>query len=79
MNSITFQQAIDLFKLPKILGDYEKQEVIVANGRYGPYIRFGKMFVSLDKGEDPMKVNLNRAVELIQSKRKADAPVRELQ
>ena len=75
MNSITFQQAIDLFKLPKTLGDYEKQEVIVANGRYGPYIRFGKMFVSLDKGENPMKVDLNRAVELIQSKRKADAPV----
>ena len=75
MNSITFQQAIDLFKLPKTLGDYEKQEVIVAHGRYGPYIRFGKMFVSLDKGENPMKVDLNRAVELIQSKRKADAPV----
>ena len=75
MNTITYEQAMDLFKLPKTLGDYEDQEVIVANGRFGPYVRFGKMFVSLDKGENPMSVDMDRAIELIQAKRKADAPI----
>jgi DNA topoisomerase-1 len=75
MNTITYEEAMDLFKLPKTLGDYEDQEVIVANGRFGPYVRFGKMFVSLDKGENPMSVDLDRAIELIQAKRKADAPI----
>jgi DNA topoisomerase-1 len=75
MNSITYEEALDLFKLPKSLGEYEGQEVIVANGRYGPYVRFGKMFVSLDKGENPLGVDMDRAVELIQAKRKADAPI----
>jgi len=75
MNTITYEEAMDLFKLPKTLGDFEDQEVIVANGRFGPYVRFGKMFVSLDKGENPMNVDMDRAVELIQAKRKADAPV----
>ncbi|MEQ6125208.1 type I DNA topoisomerase [Pseudotenacibaculum sp. MALMAid0570] len=75
MNNITYEEALDLFKLPKTLGDYEGEEVVVANGRFGPYVRFGKMFVSLDKGENPMSVDMNRAVELIQAKRKADAPI----
>ena len=75
MNTITYEEAMDLFQLPKTLGDFEDQEVIVANGRFGPYVRFGKMFVSLDKGENPMSVDMARAIELIQAKRKADAPV----
>ncbi len=75
MNTITYEEAMDLFKLPKTVGTYEDDEVVVANGRYGPYVRFGKMFVSLDKGENPMTVDLERAVELIEKKRKADAPI----
>ncbi len=75
MNNITYEEALDLFKLPKKVGDYEGDEVVVANGRFGPYVRFGKMFVSLDKGENPMTVDLDRAVELIEAKRKADAPI----
>lgn len=75
MNSITYEEALDLFKLPKTLGEYDGDEVVVANGRYGPYIRFGKMFVSLDKGENPMSVDMDRAVQLIEVKRKADAPI----
>ena len=75
MNTITFEEALDLFKLPKTVGSYEGDEVIVANGRFGPYVRFGKMFVSLDKGENPMSVDLDRAIELIEKKRKADAPI----
>jgi len=75
MNNLTYEEAMDLFKLPKTLGDYEAEEVIVANGRFGPYIRFGKMFVSLDKGENPMSVDMDRAIELIQAKKQADAPI----
>ena len=75
MSSITYEEAMDLFKLPKILGDYETKEVVVANGRFGPYIKFDGKYVSLDKGENPMSVDLERAIELIEDKRKADAPI----
>ena len=75
LGTITIEEALELFLLPKTIGDYENNEVVVANGRFGPYVRFDSMFVSLDKGENPMSVDLNRAVELIEAKRKADAPV----
>ena len=75
LGTITLEEALDLFLLPKTLGTYEGEEVIVSNGRFGPYIRFGKMFVSLDKGENPMEVDLPRAEELIVAKQKADAPI----
>jgi DNA topoisomerase-1 len=77
LGSITMEEALDLFLLPKSLGTYEDEEVIVSNGRFGPYIRFGTMFVSLDKGENPMEVDLPRAEELIIAKQKADAPIAE--
>ena len=73
--NLTFEQALDLFLLPKELGDYKQEKVIVSNGRFGPYIKYEKMYVSLDKGEDPMQVTLDRAVDLIEAKIKADAPV----
>ena len=69
------EEALELFLLPKTLGSYEGEEVIVSNGRFGPYIRFGTMFVSLDKGENPMEVDLPRAEELIVAKQEADAPI----
>ncbi len=75
MNNLTYEQAMELFQLPKSIGIYENNEVVVANGRFGPYIRFDKMFVSLNKGENPLSVDLERAIELIEAKRKADAPV----
>ncbi|MFY0603855.1 MAG: type I DNA topoisomerase [Flavobacteriaceae bacterium] len=75
MNSLTFEEALDLFQLPKTIGDYESLEVIVANGRFGPYIKFDGKFISLDKGENPMSVDMDRAIELIEAKRKADAPI----
>ncbi len=77
ISNITLEDALDLFKLPKTLGEYEGEEVVVSNGRFGPFIRFGKMFVSLDKGENPMSVDLDRAIELIRAKQKADAPIAE--
>jgi DNA topoisomerase-1 len=75
LGTITMEEALELFLLPKTLGAYEGEEVIVSNGRFGPYIRFGTMFVSLDKGENPMEVDLPRAEELIVAKQKADAPI----
>ncbi|MFM1879332.1 MAG: hypothetical protein RLZZ241_2198 [Bacteroidota bacterium] len=73
--SITFEQALELFKLPRKLGEYENQEVEANVGRYGPYIRFGKQFVSLEAGEGVFDVDLDRAIALIQAKQKAEAPI----
>jgi DNA topoisomerase-1 len=75
LDTITYEEAMELFRLPKDLGKFEDEEVIVANGRYGPYIRFGKKFISLDKDENPLSVDMDRAIELIEKKRKADAPI----
>lgn len=75
LNTITFEEALDLFKLPKELGDYQGETVEVNNGRYGPYVRYGKKFVSLEKGENPLDVDFDRALELIAAKEKADAPI----
>ncbi len=75
LDNITFEEAMGLFRLPKDLGTFEGEEVMVANGRYGPYIRFGKTFVSLEKDENPLSVDMKRAIELIEKKRRADAPI----
>ena len=75
LTSITYEEAMDLFKLPKTIGGYEGNDVIVANGRFGPYIKFDTMFVSIPRDENPMSVDINRAIELIQEKQKADAPI----
>ena len=77
LGTITLKEALDLFLLPKSLGTYEAEEVVVSNGRFGPYIKFGAMYVSLDRGENPMEVDLERAIELIAAKQKADAPIGE--
>jgi len=75
ISSITYEEAMDLFKLPKTIGNYKEIDVIVANGRFGPYIKFDKMFVSIPKNENPMTIDLDTAIELIQEKQKADAPI----
>jgi len=75
IRNINLEEALDLFQLPKVLGMYEENEVIVSNGRYGPYIKFGATFVSLPKGSDPLKVELDDAIALIVAKQKADAPI----
>ena len=77
LGTITLEEALDLFLLPKNLGIYEAEEVVVSNGRFGPYIKFGTMYVSLDRGENPMEVDLERATELIVAKQEADAPIAE--
>lgn len=75
LDSVTLQEALDLFLLPKTLGDYDGETVIVSNGPYGPYIKHGKKSISLDKGEDPLEVDMARAQVLIEAKRKADEPI----
>ncbi|MEI6865579.1 type I DNA topoisomerase [Flavicella sp.] len=77
LGTISLEEALELFLLPKNLGIYEGEDVVVSNGRFGPYIKFGAMYVSLDKGEDPMSVDMERATELIVAKQKSDAPVAE--
>lgn len=74
INSITLEEAMDLFKLPKDLGVYEGEPVSANVGRFGPYVRFGKStFVSIPKGKDPLDVTLEEAIVLIEEKKKADA------
>jgi DNA topoisomerase-1 len=75
LNTITYEEAMELFQLPRKLGVFEGEEVEANVGRYGPYVRFGKKFVSLDKGESAFDVDLERAIELIRDKQKADAPI----
>jgi len=71
ISTITLEEALDLFKLPRKLGEFEGEEIAAAIGRYGPYVRHNKLFVSLDPelGDDPLTVELDRAIELIKAKR----------
>ncbi|MDG2446848.1 MAG: type I DNA topoisomerase [Flavobacteriaceae bacterium] len=77
LHQVTFEDVMDLFKLPKDLGVYEGLAIQINNGRFGPYIKFDSKFISLPKGMDPLKVDLSTAKELIEEKRKADAPIYE--
>jgi DNA topoisomerase-1 len=75
IETITLEEANELFKLPLTLGEYEGQEVSVNIGRFGPYVKFGEQFVSIPKGEDLNTVDLDRAIEIITAKQKEDAPI----
>jgi len=73
IESITLEDALELFKLPRQLGEYEGKVMVAAVGRFGPYVRHDSKFVSIPKGEDPLEITPERAIELIEAKRKADA------
>jgi DNA topoisomerase-1 len=75
IETISLEEALALFQLPKTLGEYEGQEVAVNNGRFGPYVKWGEAFVSLPKGEEPTEVDLERAIQLIKEKQVVDAPI----
>ncbi len=75
LNTITFEEAMDLFKLPRKLGVYKGEEVLANVGRFGPYVKLGDKFISMEKGESAMEIELDRAIELIAAKEKADAPI----
>jgi DNA topoisomerase-1 len=75
ITTITFDEALTLFELPRKLGVYEGEEVEANVGRFGPYVKFGKKFISLDKGESAFEVDMDRAIVLIKAKQLADAPI----
>ena len=73
IETITLEEAMDLFKLPRILGEHEGKTVTVNAGRFGPYIYYGGTYTSLPKGVDPMEIELEEALELIKEKAEAEA------
>lgn len=75
INSVTLEEALELFQFPKTVGEYEGEEVVVAEGRYGPYVKFEGKYISIPKSEAITSVDLDRAIELIEEKREADAPI----
>jgi DNA topoisomerase I len=74
LETITFEEALDLFKLPREVGEYNGEKMIAAIGRFGPYIRYGKLFASLKKadGDDPMTITAERAEEVVKAKIQAE-------
>ena len=72
METITLEEALDLFKLPRTLGEYEGSPVTIGAGRFGPYVLHEKKYTSLTKDDDPMTITFERAVELIEEKRKQE-------
>ncbi len=72
MESITLDEAMELFKLPRTVGEYEGTPVVIGSGRFGPYVMHNRKYVSLPKGEDPMATTLETAVALIEEKRKQE-------
>ena len=75
IETITLDESLELFKLPKTIGEYNNKELSVALGRFGPYVKYGDQFVSIPKGEDLDSIDVNRAIELIEQKEQADAPI----
>lgn len=73
INTIDLQAALKLFEFPRTIGEYEGKTVTIGVGRFGPYVRHNSKFTSLKKTDDPLSINLERAIELIEAKREADA------
>ena len=73
METITLEEALELFSLPRMLGDFEEKSITIGAGRFGPYIKHNDAYVSIPKGTDPLTITFDEAVELILAKRKAEA------
>ena len=75
--TITLSEALDLFKnaLPITLGEYEGKPVIIGEGKYGPYIHYDKLFISIPKGKDPLTVKMDEAIALITEKQQSSTPI----
>ena len=72
IETITLEEALELFKLPRTIGEFEGSDVVIGAGRFGPYVMHNKKYVSLPKGTDPMKVTLEEAIQLIEEKREQE-------
>ena len=77
LENISLDEALMLFKLPRIVGDLNGKEIIANNGRFGPYIKYSDYFVSIPKGISPFEIDLDMAINLIQEKEKANMPIHE--
>ncbi len=75
LETITFEEAMELFKLPRTIGDYKGEEIIVNTGRYGPYVKVGELFVNLPRNLDPMSISIEEATTLIDAKMDENAPI----
>ena len=77
--TITLAEALELFKtaLPYSLGEYEGNEIIVGEGKYGPYVQYNKTFISIPKGKDPLTLTIDEAIQLIQEKQQTTTPVQQ--
>jgi DNA topoisomerase-1 len=75
ITSITFEEALDLFKLPRTLGEYNGETLEANIGRFGPYVKYGKKFVSMSQEDNAFEITLDRAIELVKAKELADAPI----
>ena len=73
IETLTLEEALELFKLPRNVGSWDGEDLVVGTGRYGPYIRYNNAFVSIPKDEDPLTITLERCVQLIEAKQKKDA------
>lgn len=73
ISTVTLEQALDLFKLPRTLGEADGHPILVNTGRFGPYVQLNRTFASIPKGEDPLSITLERAQELLEEKRRSEA------
>ncbi|CAN5210528.1 type I DNA topoisomerase [soil metagenome] len=73
INTITLEEALELFGFPKLLGEHEGKEVTIGLGRFGPYVKYENGFVSIPKGTDPQEIDLEEAIALVKAKQEADA------
>jgi len=75
LSDITLEQALSMFTFPKNVGQYKEKDVVIATGRYGPYIIYNDKFISIPKNIDPISITLEEAIDLIEKKLKADEPI----
>lgn len=75
METVELDEVLQLFQLPKLLGEYEGEELSVGEGRYGPYVKWGSNYISLGRDRDPLEVETEEAIELVRQKQAADAPI----
>jgi DNA topoisomerase-1 len=75
IETISFDEAMELFKLPFALGEYNGKEISINAGRFGPYVKWGEDFISIPRTEDPLTIDMDRAIQLINEKQQADAPI----
>lgn len=73
ITNITLEEAMDLFKMPRVFGEFSGEMLRVNIGKFGPYVQLGKTFASIPKDEDPMEITLERAIEIVEEKKKSDA------